>query len=41
MRWTKKKINLPDALKALGTTEVEVKLYPEVSAKMTVKIEQE
>lgn len=37
----KKKINLEDALKALGTTEVEVKLYPEVSTKMTVKIEQE
>jgi large subunit ribosomal protein L9 len=37
----KKKINLPEALKSLGTTEVEVKLYPEVSAKLTVKIEHE
>ncbi|MCX7710525.1 MAG: 50S ribosomal protein L9 [Clostridia bacterium] len=37
----KKKINLPDALKAIGTTEVEVKLYPEVSTKLTVKIEHE
>lgn len=37
----KKKINLSDALKSLGTTEVEIKVYPEVSAKMTVKIEQE
>ena len=37
----KKKINLPDAVKSLGTTEVEIKVYPEVSAKMTVKIEQE
>jgi large subunit ribosomal protein L9 len=36
----KKKIQLHDALKSLGTTEVEVKLYPEVSAKLTVKIEQ-
>lgn len=36
----KRKINMPDALKSLGTTEVEVKLYPEVSAKLTVKIEQ-
>lgn len=37
----KKKIILPDSLKSLGSTEVEVKLYPEVSAKITVKIEQE
>jgi large subunit ribosomal protein L9 len=37
----KKKINLPDALKSLGSTEVEVKLYPQVSAKLTVRIEQE
>ncbi|MCX8129886.1 MAG: 50S ribosomal protein L9 [Clostridia bacterium] len=36
----KKKIQLQDAIKALGTTEVEVKLYPEVSAKLMVKIEQ-
>lgn len=35
----KKKINLPDAIKSLGTIEVEVKLYPEVGAKLTVKIE--
>ncbi|MCX7843428.1 MAG: 50S ribosomal protein L9 [Clostridia bacterium] len=37
----KKKINLPDAIKSIGTTEVEVKLYPEVSARLTVKVEQE
>lgn len=37
----KKKIHMPDAIKALGTTEVEIKLYPEVSAKLTVKVEQE
>lgn len=37
----KKKINLPDSMKALGTYEVDVKLYSGVSAKMTVKIEQE
>lgn len=36
----KKKIVMPDALKSLGTTEIEVKLYPEVSTKITVKIEQ-
>lgn len=35
----KKKINLPDAIKSLGTLEVEVKLYPEVSARLTVKVE--
>jgi large subunit ribosomal protein L9 len=33
----KKKIVLPDTIKSLGTIEVEVKLYPEVSAKLTVK----
>ena len=33
----KKKIVLPDPIKSLGTTEVEVKLYPEVGAKITVK----
>ena len=33
----KKKIVLPDPIKSLGTTEVEVKLYPEVGARITVK----
>ena len=33
----KKKIVLPDPIKSLGTTEVEVKLYPGVSAKLTVQ----
>lgn len=37
----KRKIQLPEALKSLGTTEVDIKLYPEVSAKMKVRIEQE
>lgn len=37
----KKKINLPEALKSLGTTEVEIRLYPQVTSKLTVKIEQE
>lgn len=37
----KKKIVMHDSLKSLGTSEVEVKLYPEVSAKLTVKIEHE
>jgi large subunit ribosomal protein L9 len=34
----KKKINMQDSLKALGTTEVEVKLFPEVTAKLSVKV---
>ena len=33
-------MNLPDAIKVIGTTEVEIKIYPEVSAKLAVKIEQ-
>ncbi|HOM01338.1 MAG TPA: 50S ribosomal protein L9 [Acetivibrio sp.] len=37
----KKKINLPESMKSLGTYEADVKLYPGVSAKLTVKIEQE
>lgn len=35
----KKKLVMPDALKLVGTFEVEVKLYPEISSKFTVKIE--
>jgi large subunit ribosomal protein L9 len=37
----KKKINIADAMKSLGTYEAEVKLYPGVSGKLKVKIEQE
>lgn len=37
----KKKINLEDAIKSIGTTAVDVKLYPGVSAKLTVKVELE
>ncbi len=37
----KKKIQLHDSIKTLGTAEVEIKVYPEVSAKLKVKIEQE
>ena len=33
----KKKIVLPEPIKSLGTIEVEVKIYPEVSAKLSVK----
>ena len=37
----KKKIVLPEPIKNLGTTQVEVKLYPEVSARIAVKTVQE
>ncbi|MDF2524006.1 MAG: ribosomal protein [Clostridiales bacterium] len=37
----KKKILLEDAIKSLGTLEVEVKLYPGVNANLTVKVEHE
>lgn len=37
----KKKFVLEDAIKHIGNTEVEVKLYPGVSAKLTVKVEQD
>lgn len=35
----KKKLVMPDAIKSIGAFEVEVKLYPEISSKFTVKIE--
>ncbi len=35
----KKKLVMPDAIKSIGTFEAEVKLYPEISSKFTVKIE--
>lgn len=35
----KKKLVMADSLKAVGTFEVEVKLYPEINSKFTVKIE--
>jgi len=34
----KKKIQLPEALKAIGNYEVSVKLHPQVSAKLNVKV---
>ncbi len=37
----KKKISMPDALKALGSFEAEVKLYPGVLGKLSIKVEQE
>ncbi len=35
----KKKIHLPDGIKTLGTTEVLVKVYPEITASLKVKVE--
>jgi ribosomal protein L9 len=32
-------INLPEAIKTLGTTEVEIRLYQGVIAKVKVKVE--
>lgn len=37
----KKKIVLHDAIKTLGTYQVEIKVYPEVSAKINVKVIEE
>lgn len=37
----KKKMNMDEVIKSLGTTTVEAKLHPGVSAKFTVKIVQE
>lgn len=34
----KKKMNLSESIKSLGTYEVPVKLHPEVTAKLTVKV---
>lgn len=37
----KKKIVLPDGIKTIGDKTVEVKLFPEISAKVTVSIDKE
>jgi len=37
----KKKIVLHDAIKALGTYKVEIKVYPEISAVINVKVEEQ
>lgn len=37
----KRKIVLPDGIKAIGQTSVEVKVYPEISATITVVVEAE
>ncbi len=37
----KKKIVLPEPIKSTGTVELDVKLYPEVSGKLKVRVENE
>ena len=37
----KKKIVLPEPIRSLGSFQLEVKVYPEVSAKLDVKVEEE
>ncbi|MEA4846815.1 MAG: 50S ribosomal protein L9 [Clostridiaceae bacterium] len=37
----KKKVVLHDAIKALGTYQVEIKVYPEISAEINVKVVEE
>ena len=34
----KRKVQLPDGIKTVGTHEVEIKIYPEISAKITVEV---
>ena len=34
----KRKVQLPDGIKTTGSHEVEIKVYPEVSAKITVEV---
>ena len=37
----KRKLSVGDGIKTIGTTEVDVKIYPEISAKIKVVIEAE
>ncbi|MEG1846967.1 MAG: 50S ribosomal protein L9 [Lachnospiraceae bacterium] len=37
----KKKLQLPEAIKSLGTYEVSVKLHPQVTASLKVKVEED
>lgn len=37
----RKKIVIPDTIKTTGTYEIDVKLYPEVSGRLKVRIESE
>ena len=35
----KKKLHMPEGIKTIGTTEVEVRIYPEISAKLKVIVQ--
>ena len=35
----KKKFHMPDGIKTIGTTEVEVRIYPQISAKLKVIVQ--
>ncbi len=37
----KKKFHMPDGIKTIGTTEVEIRVYPEITAKLRVIVEEE
>ena len=37
----KKKFNMPDGIKTIGTTQVEVRVYPEITAKLKVIVTEE
>ncbi|MDO4562662.1 MAG: 50S ribosomal protein L9 [Clostridia bacterium] len=37
----KRKINLPDGIKNIGDSEVEIKIYPNISAKIVVHVDAE
>lgn len=37
----KKKFNMPDGIKTIGTTRVEVRVYPEITAKLKVIVTEE
>ena len=37
----KRKVQIPDGIKTVGSHEVEIKVYPEISAKITVCVEGE
>ncbi|TCL61012.1 large subunit ribosomal protein L9 [Kineothrix alysoides] len=41
MEIDKKKIQMPEAIKSLGTYEVSVKLHPKVAGKLKVKVQEE
>jgi large subunit ribosomal protein L9 len=41
IRFDRKKIVLPEPIRSLGSFQLEVKVYPEVTAKLNVKVVEE